>query len=75
MKTAVLTPSSSLAGGTIHTATVVGGSAGVKDLAGNALASNVTFSFTTAGAADTTPPTVTNFSPPSGAAGVSTATW
>jgi hypothetical protein len=73
-KTAVLTPSSSLAGGTIHTATVVGGSAGVKDVAGNALAANFTFSFTTAGVGDTTPPTVTNFSPPSGGANVSTTT-
>jgi hypothetical protein len=42
----------------------------VKDLAGNALAADATASFTTAAPADTTPPTVTVFSPASGAANV-----
>jgi hypothetical protein len=77
-KTAVLTPNIPpnipLAGGTVYTARVVGGAAGVKDLAGNALASTVTSSFTTAGAADTTPSTVTSFTPSNGATGVSTTT-
>lgn len=46
-QTATLTPSSSLATNTTYTATVKGGSTGVKDLAGNALAQNYTWSFTT----------------------------
>lgn len=45
--TATLTPSSALAASTTYTATVKGGATGVKDLAGNALASNVIWSFTT----------------------------
>ncbi len=46
--TATLTPSGPLSPGVIYTATVKGGSVGVKDLAGNALASNYLFSFLTA---------------------------
>ncbi|XZF63401.1 MAG: N,N-dimethylformamidase beta subunit family domain-containing protein [Gloeotrichia echinulata DVL01] len=46
-KTATLTPSSSLTGSTTYTATITGGTSGVKDLAGNALAANYTWSFTT----------------------------
>ena len=65
-----LTPSAALAGSTLYTVTIVGGSSGVKDLAGNALASNYTSSFTTA-SVDNTPPTVTTVSPASGATGVS----
>jgi hypothetical protein len=45
--TATLTPSSALAANTTYTATVRGGATGVKDVAGNALASNATWSFTT----------------------------
>jgi Domain of unknown function (DUF4082)/Bacterial Ig-like domain len=67
---ATLTPSASLAGATTYTATVLGGGAGVKDSAGNALAVDRTWSFTTA-AVDSTPPTVTLTSPLSGATGVS----
>jgi len=48
---ATFTPSAALANGTTYTATVRGGSTGVKDLAGNALASNVTWQFTTAASA------------------------
>ncbi len=75
-RTATLTPAAALANSTTYTATVKGGGTDprVKDLAGNALASNFTWSFTTAAAADTTPPTVTLVSPASGATGVSTAT-
>lgn len=47
-RTATLTPSSSLSTSTTYNATVIGGATGVKDLAGNALAGNVTWSFTTA---------------------------
>src|SRR5207344_1640447 len=43
-----LTPSSALSGSIVYTATIKGGSSGVKDLAGNALASDYTWSFTTA---------------------------
>ena len=48
-RTATLTPSSALAGSTTYTVTVKGGAADprVKDLAGNALAANNTWSFTT----------------------------
>lgn len=45
--TATLTPSSPLAVSNVYTATVRGGSTGVKDLAGNALAANYIWSFTT----------------------------
>ncbi len=49
-RTATLTPSSLLANGTTYTATVKGGGIDprVKDVAGNALAANFTWSFTTA---------------------------
>jgi hypothetical protein len=51
---ATLTPTPALAASTTYTATITGGSSGVKDLAGNALASNFVWSFTT-GAASTCP--------------------
>ncbi|MFZ4790785.1 MAG: DUF4082 domain-containing protein [Candidatus Competibacteraceae bacterium] len=47
-RTATLTPSSALAVNTTYTVTVKGGVNGVKDLAGNALAANVVWPFTTA---------------------------
>jgi hypothetical protein len=46
----------SLASSTTYTATITGGASGVKDLAGNALASNFSWSFTTT---STTPPSST----------------
>ncbi|MCX7592607.1 MAG: DUF4082 domain-containing protein [Fischerella sp.] len=46
-RTASLTPSNPLATSTTYTATVKGGANGVKDLAGNALGANYTWSFTT----------------------------
>ncbi|WP_298231779.1 N,N-dimethylformamidase beta subunit family domain-containing protein [uncultured Azohydromonas sp.] len=51
-RTATLTPGASLAASTAYTATVRGGGTDprVKDLAGNALASSATWSFTTAAA-------------------------
>ena len=48
--TATLTPTSALANSTTYTIVVKGGSAGVKDAAGNALAADVTSSFTTVAA-------------------------
>ena len=46
-QTASLTPTDALANGTVYTATVISGASGVKDLAGNALASDYIWSFTT----------------------------
>lgn len=69
--TAVLTPSTALVGGTTYTATVRGGAGGVTDLAGNALASNVSWGFTTTGA-DNVRPTVIDRSPADGGTGVAT---
>ncbi|QDG90120.1 DNRLRE domain-containing protein [Pseudarthrobacter sp. NIBRBAC000502770] len=45
---ATLNPNADLAAGTVYTATVKGGSGGVKDSAGNALAADRTWTFTTA---------------------------
>ena len=50
---ATLTPSAALAVNKIYTATITGGSSGVKDLAGNALAANFVWSFTTTNASPT----------------------
>jgi hypothetical protein len=50
-QTATLTPTSALTPSTNYTAEVVGGSTGVKDLSGNAMAGNFSWSFTTAAAA------------------------
>jgi hypothetical protein len=55
-----LAPASSLTASTQYTATIT---TGVKDLAGNALAVNKTWSFTTGTTADTTPPTVSATDP------------
>ena len=66
--TAMFAPSSALAGSTLYTATLT---TGVKDLAGKALLTDYTWSFTTGTTPDTTPPTVNTPSPPSGATNVS----
>jgi hypothetical protein len=58
--TATLAPTSSLAGNTTYQATIT---TGAKDAAGNAMAANYTWTFTTDVAADTTPPTVSSTSP------------
>ena len=68
-----LTPSAVLAGSTVYTATIKGGASGVKDLAGNALANDYSWTFTTV-AVDITPPAITSVSPVNGATGVSTGT-
>ena len=68
--TVTLHPTASLAAGTVYTATVKGGGSGVKDAAGNALAADRVWTFTTASAVDTTPPTVTTVTPAAGATGV-----
>jgi hypothetical protein len=66
---ATLTPNAALAQGVTYTATISGGASGVKDSAGNAMAANKVWSFTTI---DTTAPTITAVSPASGATNVST---
>lgn len=47
-RTATLTPADPLAAGVIHSATVKGGAGGPTDLVGNVLASDLSWSFTTA---------------------------
>ncbi|HET7397585.1 MAG TPA: Ig-like domain-containing protein [Intrasporangium sp.] len=69
-RVATLTPSAALANSTTYTATLTGGSTAIRDLAGNPLATS-SWSFTTAAAADTTPPTITTRTPASGATAVS----
>jgi hypothetical protein len=56
-KTATLNPTNDLAPSTTYTATIT---TGVKDLAGNALAQNTTWTFKTAAPADSTAPTVSS---------------
>ncbi|HEX7860398.1 MAG TPA: DUF4082 domain-containing protein [Verrucomicrobiae bacterium] len=70
--TAVATPMSPLSPSSTYFVTVKGGTAGIKDLAGNPLTADFQSSFTTT-APDTTPPQVTTVSPYSGASGVGTA--
>jgi hypothetical protein len=65
--TATFTPAALLSPNTTFTATIT---TGTTDLAGNALASNFVWSFTTGAAPDTTPPTVTSTAPLSGATDV-----
>jgi len=57
-RVATLDPSQPLSGSTTYTATITGGSAGVKDAAGNPLANNVVWSFTTASTGPTCPCTI-----------------
>ncbi|MGF9647880.1 Ig-like domain-containing protein [Pseudarthrobacter oxydans] len=64
---ATLNPAADLAASTLYTATIKGGASGVKDAAGNALAADRTWTFTTAapaGGGDTTPPNTTITSGP-----------
>lgn len=65
--TAVLTPSTSLSYATTYTATIT---TGAKDVAGNALANNYSWTFTTGPNPDTTPPTITSTSPANSMANV-----
>jgi glucose/arabinose dehydrogenase len=63
-RVATLDPSADLENSTTYTATVKGGPSGVKDLAGNALAGDVNWTFATAAGANQ-PPTPVIDSPPS----------
>jgi len=58
--TATFNPTANLAGNTLFTATIT---TGAEDLAGNAMASNYVWTFTTGAVPDTTPPTVTSTVP------------
>ena len=69
---AVFTPSANLANSTSYTITIKGGSSGVKDLAGNPMAVDYVWSWTTAAVADTTRPTVILVNPADLATGVAT---
>ena len=68
--TATFNPIANLAANTTYTATIAGGARGAKNLAGNALASNFVWTFTTGASTDTTAPTVTSTVPVNLAAGV-----
>lgn len=59
-KKATLDPDSDIEANTAYTATIKGGSAGVKDAAGNALASDKSWSFTTAPQSNTAPTATIN---------------
>jgi hypothetical protein len=61
-----LQAASPLAYDTVYTATMKGGAAGIRDVAGNALAGDVIWTFSTVPPPDTTPATVTAVSPASG---------
>ena len=65
--TATFKPTTALAGSTEYTANVT---TAAKDAAGNALAANYIWSFTTAATLDTTPPTVSSTSLGNGATGI-----
>ena len=67
---AVFAPLSSLAPGTLHTVTVKGGTGGVKDLAGNAMAADFVLTWTTGASSDAGPPTVLGTTVPDGAVNV-----
>jgi len=69
-----INPTADLANGTHYFVTLAAGS--VKDLAGNSYAGTTAYDFSTAAASgtpDTTPPTVSSFSPAGGAQGVAVA--
>jgi hypothetical protein len=65
--TAIFTPKNILASTSSYTATV---SAGLKDLAGNAMLNSYIWSFVTSAAPDTTPPSVMATTPQAGASNV-----
>jgi hypothetical protein len=72
--TATLDPASNLEANTTYTATVKGGTSGVKDLAGNALKQDYNWTFTTAPPPDTTAPTVKRVVPAENATGIAPGT-
>ncbi len=71
-KQATITPAANLKNSTQYRIQVLGGSTGVKDTAGNAMASTYTMSpgFVTAASSDTTAPTVSSTNPANTATGI-----
>ena len=69
-QTVTLKPNTVLAANTQYTATLTGGTTGIKDMANNPL-TNVSWTFITGAAPDTTAPTVTSRSPSNNATGAS----
>ena len=67
---ATLNPNAALQAGKTYTAKVNGGSAGVKDSAGNPMAADKVWSFTTLPPPDTTPPTLSGVAPMDGVTNV-----
>ena len=67
--TATFKPTTNLAAGTLYTSTIT---TGAKDLAGNALAANYVWTWTTAAIPDVVAPTVTATNPANAAVGVCT---
>jgi hypothetical protein len=74
-RTATLDPDQALVSGTTYTASVTGAAGGVKDVAGNALAADASWSFTTGTPSDVTPPETTIDSGPSGTVATTSATF
>jgi len=74
-KKATLNPNADLEPQTTYTATVKGGANGAKDAAGNALATDKVWSFTTAAPPDTTAPETTIDSGPTGTVNNGSATF
>jgi hypothetical protein len=62
-RTVLFEPASDLAPSKLHSAVVA---AGIRDMAGNTLAPDYGWSFTTAALSDTTPPTIVSFDPGNG---------
>ncbi len=69
-----ITPTMPMAARTVYTVTLKGGSSGIKDLVGNPIATDYTWSFTSANPADQTPPRVSSTVPLSNAINVSLST-
>ncbi|HEX7342719.1 MAG TPA: Ig-like domain-containing protein, partial [bacterium] len=69
--TATFNPASLLTASTVYTATITSGTTGVKDLAGNAMADDYVWTFTTGTTLDVTPPTVISTVPANDATDVS----
>jgi len=67
--TAIFRPASKLAANTTFSARIKGGATGARDLAGNALATNKVWTFTTRATPDTTAPRVSSTNPAAGATG------
>jgi len=68
--TTIFKPLSNLEANTTYECKIASGALGVKDLAGNPMAANYTWNFTTEVAPETIPPTVTSVSPAAGALNV-----